>query len=197
MGSFIIILWVASESIYNVYCYLITVGIGAQIGANFGSSRAFDNAKKEELNRLGVTKEMLEMAEDSGVALEQATEGLKAIRASYETQQQFSRRLDSDAEKLYDQAMDAMSASDEGKARDFLAERLNVQEKLKKALLACAEERKRVDIQERNVAALGEKAMEIDSLLRRGVGAKALQDTSFSLPDEDPLLRKFRDNGIN
>mmetsp|Transcript_34487 Transcript_34487/g.63733 ORF Transcript_34487/g.63733 Transcript_34487/m.63733 type:complete len:152 (-) Transcript_34487:221-676(-) len=151
------------------------------------------------MRRMGITKEMLEMAEDCGVALEQAMEGLKATRDSFETQQAFARRLDSDANKLYEQAKTAMAASDEEKARVLLTERQGVQEKLKRTLVTCAEARKRLEQQEENVAALEGRAMEVESLLRRGVGAKALENSSnqFSLSDEDPVLKKFRDLGID
>jgi len=49
-----------------------------------------------------------------------------------------------------------------------------------------------------NVDALEQRAMEIESLLARTIGAKALKDSSsqFSLSQEDPLLQKFRDMGI-
>jgi hypothetical protein len=52
---------------------------------------------------------------------------------------------------------------------------------------------------ERNVQILEERAMEVESLLRRSVGAKTMQDVmgdQFALEDEDPLLKKFRDAGI-
>ena len=73
-----------------------------------------------------------------------------------------------------------------------------VQEKLKKVLLTCADEQKRLSKMRSNVDALEQRAMEIESLLARTIGAKALNDSSsqFSLSQEDPLLQKFRDMGI-
>mmetsp|Transcript_24319 Transcript_24319/g.49252 ORF Transcript_24319/g.49252 Transcript_24319/m.49252 type:complete len:279 (-) Transcript_24319:121-957(-) len=170
---------------------------GAQIGANFGSARAFDKAKKDEMEQMGITEDMLKMAEESGAALDRAMEGLNATRDSYKTQQALARRLDSDSDRLYEQAKEALAASNEERAKDLLMERQNMQERLKKALLMCAEERKRVEVQQKNVAALEERAMEIEALLRRGVGAKSLQDSSLSLSSEDPLLQKFKDMGID
>ena len=39
---------------------------------------------------------------------------------------------------------------------------------------------------------------EMESLMKRNIGAKALMDSSeFSLAAEDPLLQKFRDMGID
>ena len=54
---------------------------------------------------------------------------------------------------------------------------------------------------ESNVAALERRAMEVEALLRRTMGAKTLVDTSganaLSLSTDDPLLQKFRDLGID
>uniref|UniRef100_A0A7S4JG19 Uncharacterized protein n=1 Tax=Odontella aurita TaxID=265563 RepID=A0A7S4JG19_9STRA len=191
-----------SSGIYHSETFVVaSLGalFGAQIGANVGSSRAFDKAKEDEMKRLGVTKEMLEMAEDCGVALERAMEGLKATQDSYETQRAFARRLDSDSDRLYEKAKAAMTASEEEKARALLTERQGMQEKLKKALMSCASARKMLEQQEENVAALEARAMEVEALLQRGVGAKAMQESSdqFSLSDEDPLVKKFRDLDID
>lgn len=174
---------------------------GAQMGASVGSARAFDEAKKEEMKRMGVTPEMLVMAQEVGVALERAMEGMKATKNSLDTQQSFARRLEADSEDLYDKAKTAIESGDEENARSLLMRRQTVQERLKKALLACASEKKRLETMEQNVAAIEDRAREMESLLSRSVGAKALQDSStateFSLSDEDPLLQKFRDMGID
>ena len=52
---------------------------------------------------------------------------------------------------------------------------------------------------EENAAGLERRAMEIEALMQRTVGASAMQnvDSSFSLADSDPLLRKFKDLGID
>jgi hypothetical protein len=72
--------------------------------------------------------------------------------------------------------------------------------------MQCAEEKKRLEKMEQNVKAIERRAMEVDSLLRRTVGAKAIQETaatdsmvgiSFSLTAEAPLTQKFRDLGID
>mmetsp|Transcript_7243 Transcript_7243/g.10236 ORF Transcript_7243/g.10236 Transcript_7243/m.10236 type:complete len:258 (-) Transcript_7243:2656-3429(-) len=173
---------------------------GAQMGANMGSVRAVDRARKEEMEKMGITPDMLEAAEEIGAALERSMEGLTASRDSLETQQRFARRLDMDSNNLYEKAKAAMAASNEDEARKWLMEREMIQGKLKKALLNCAEEKKRLGMMERNVEALEQRALEVDSLLRRSVGAKTLQDTTtgqLSLSDEDPLLQKFKDIGIN
>lgn len=172
---------------------------GASIGANMGSKRALDRARKEEMERMGVTEDMLKMAEDVGADLERGIDGLKATRNSLETQQSFARRLSSNEEDLYEKAKAALDRGDEEQAKKYLFDRQQLQQKLKKVLLACAEDKKRLETMERNVQILEERAMEVEALLRRSVGAKTTQDTmgsQFSLPDEDPLLKKFRDAGL-
>ena len=168
---------------------------GASIGSSLGSSRAIDKAKKEELDRMGITEEMLDSAREMGIALERGVEGLKATQDSLLTQQRFAARLEEDAEKVYDQAKEALGNSDEDRAKDLLLKRVDIQEKLKKTLINCAEEKKRLAKMEENVRAIEERAVEMETLMKRNIGAKALMDSSsqFSLADEDPLLQKFRD----
>ena len=173
---------------------------GAQIGASMGSRKAFDNEKQKEMERMGISQDMLKMAEEVGVALEQAIDGLKVTRGSLETQQAFARRLDQQQKQLYEQAKAALEDGQEDRARDLLMERKGIEEKLKKTLVACAEDRRRLDKMESNVLALEERAMEVERMLKRSVGATSLQGSSmdaFSLQSEDPLLQKFKDMGID
>ena len=181
---------------------------GAQIGANMGAKNAIQRARKEELERLGITQEMLDTARDVGVALQQSMDGLKATKASLETQQSLARRLDRDATEMYDKAKDAMSSNDEDKAREFLFKRTQIQDKLKSVLVQCAQEKKRLETMEENVRVIESRALEVEALLQRTVGAKARLDSSnkamddailsdLSLSKEDPLLQKFRDIGID
>ncbi len=172
---------------------------GASLGTALGENRAIDKARKEELDRMGVTEEMLESAREMGLALERGMEGLKATQDSLSTQQRFAARLDSDAERIYDEAKKALEDGDELKAKDLLVKRLDVQEKLKKTLVGCAEEKKRLEKMEENVRAIEERAIAMETLMKRSIGAKALMDSSdqFSLAAEDPLLQKFKDMGID
>lgn len=173
---------------------------GSQIGANIGAKNALNKARQEEMERLGITQEMLDSAEQVGIALEQATEGIRATQASLETQRSFARRLERDANELYEKAKIAMAAGKEDEARRYLLARNDDQDKLKKVLKLCVEEKERLEKMQQNVAAIEKRALEIESLLQRSVGAKARQSTAFedlSLSAEDPLLQKFRDLGID
>jgi phage shock protein A len=100
---------------------------------------------------------------------------------------------------LYEKAKEAMVSGNEDHARKLLLERTSVQEKLKKTLKLCAEEKKRLEQMQGNILALEERGREIERLLSRAVGAKAVQNTNnigLSLSMGDPLLQKFRDAGL-
>jgi len=207
---------------------------GASVGSNFGARSAVDKAKKEELNRMGITEDMLTAAREIGSALENANEGLKATQDSLTTQQEFARRLDADAERVYNRAKMALSDKDEDEAKDLLYQRQKINEKLMKSLESCKQEKvstklkyklslcnaplyvhfiiiivikiistlqKRLAQMEDNVRSIEERSIEIESLLRRSIGAKSLQESSDQLllqddDFEDPLLKKFKDMGI-
>ncbi|KAL7466528.1 hypothetical protein ACHAXS_006833, partial [Conticribra weissflogii] len=151
---------------------------GAQIGSSLGAARIVDKARVEEMKRKGITPEMLEMAENVGVALEQAVDGLRATQESVETSQRLAKTLDRQSESLYERATNAIKSGDEETARKLLMERESVKEKLVKILKSIAEDRKRVSVMESNVDALETRALEIESLLRRSVGASSIQDTA-------------------
>jgi phage shock protein A len=178
---------------------------GANIGANLGVKSSLDKARKEEMERMGITQEMLDAAEDVGQALQQSMQGMDATKESLSTQQALARRIDQEATDLYERAKEAMAAGDEEKARILLLRRTNTQDKLKIVLKGCADEKKRLEIMEQNVTVLQQRAMEVEAMLSRTVGAKARQDSAstvndfeiFSVRDNDPLLQKFKDLGID
>lgn len=177
---------------------------GAQIGAGFGANNAIDRARKEEMQRLGVTEEMLATAQECGLALERSNEGLQATQDSLRTQQSLARMLDKDAADIYERARKALEDGNEERAKQLLFQRSQTQDKLKGVLLQCAEAKKRLEQMEDNVAAIERRAKEVEALLQRTVAAKSSQDITtsdlpsvdFALSTEDPLLKKFRDAGI-
>mmetsp|Transcript_28774 Transcript_28774/g.52062 ORF Transcript_28774/g.52062 Transcript_28774/m.52062 type:complete len:300 (-) Transcript_28774:90-989(-) len=172
---------------------------GASIGSRFGASSQLDKARQDEMKRKGLNPEMLDQATEIGVALKQAVEGLQATQESVGTSQRLAKLLDQQEKSLYERAKSAISTGDEEVARKSLLERESVKEKLLKSLKSLAEDRKRLTILESNVEALETRGLEIESLLRRSVGAASMQDSAgmgFSLEPEDPLLKKFRDLGM-
>jgi phage shock protein A len=153
----------------------------------------------DEMKRKGITPDMLDMANEVGVALKQSMEGLRATQDSVETSQRLAKTLDNQSESIYERAKNAIESGDEELARKLLMERESVKEKLVKVLKALAEDRKRLLIMQSNVEALEARGLEIESLLRRSVGTSALKDSSinnFALEPEDPLLQRFRDLGM-
>ena len=173
---------------------------GAQLGAKFGAKNAVDRARQEEMERLGISQDVLDAAQEIGFALEQSMEGIQASRTSLETQQSFARRLNQNMEETYDNAKRELAAGNEEEARKYLMKKQRLEDKLKTTLKACADEKNRYKQMEQNIASLEERAMEMESLLRRTVGAKTLQSSAMqqlSLSSEDPLLQKFRDIGID
>jgi transcriptional regulator with XRE-family HTH domain len=189
-----------SNIVHFLFVLLLGALFGASIGANIGARKAESDARKAEMERIGLSQDMLDMAQDIGLALQDSMEGIQAVQNSLETQQKMAKILDSDSAKLYEQAKAALDRPDEELARTILLKRANVQEKLKKGLISCAEEKKRLQKMEENIAELERRALEVDALLRRSVSAKCLQDSSqlgLSLRMEDPLLQKFKEIGIN
>ncbi len=173
---------------------------GAQLGAQFGAKNAFDRARQEEMERLGITQDMLDAAQEIGLALEQSMEGLKASRNSLDTLQHVARRLEQSMEETYEKARGEIAAGNEGEARNFLMEKQRVQEKLVATLKACAEEKSRYTQLERNVGVLEERANDMETLLRRTVGAKTFQSAALqqlSVREGDLLMQRFRDIGID
>jgi len=66
--------------------------------------------------------------------------------------------------------------------------------------LNCAEEKKRLTKMQDNVRAIEARAIEMESLLKRSIGAKTLMDApdlGLSLTMGDPLIQKFHDIGID
>lgn len=173
---------------------------GASIGSSIGAKNAVDRARQEEMAKLGIDSSMLEAAQEVAEALERANEGLTTVQDSLSSLQRFAKRLDGESNMLMESAKSAVATGDEEKARNILLERQATLDKLKKTLKDCVEMKNRLETMERNVAVLETKALEIETLLQRTVGAKAIQDVNnlgLSLNDEDPLLRKFRDLGID
>lgn len=80
---------------------------GAQIGASFGAASQLEKARKQELERKGLTPEMLEQANEIGMALQQAVEGLRATQDSVDTSQRLAKALDKQQDSIYDKAKTA------------------------------------------------------------------------------------------
>lgn len=151
------------------------------------------------MKRKGLTPDMLDQATEIGITLKQAVEGLRATQESVDTSTRLAKNLDGQEKAIYEKAKAAIQSGDEEGARKLLLEREAVKEKLLKYLKSVTEERRRLTMMESNVEALETRALEVESLMRRSVGAASVQngaDLGLSLDREDPLLKKFRDLGM-
>lgn len=179
---------------------------GASIGANVGAKRSMEQGRRQEMERLGISQEMVDMAQEVSISLQRAMEGSKASQDSLRIQQSLAQRFEAEVQELQEGAKRAIIQGDEERAREILLRKKYKMDRWKEILLKCAEEKERVERMKENVEALEQRAIEVDALIRRSVSAKALQDTSNSrvlLEDttadfpstsfEDPLLRKFRE----
>ena len=117
---------------------------GASVGSTFGAQNAVNRARQEEMKRLGLSQDMLDSAEQVGLALEQCMQGLQQVQESLQTQQRLARRLDADVEELYDKAKMAMADNNEEAARKYLLERERVRDRLKEVLNNCVTAKQQV-----------------------------------------------------
>src|SRR5210317_919729 len=77
---------------------------GAQIGSQIGTAQTVNKARMEEMERKGITPEMLEQATEIGKILEQAVEGLRATQESVDTSQRLAKTLDQQSDSIYERA---------------------------------------------------------------------------------------------
>jgi hypothetical protein len=180
--------------------------LGASVGANVGKKRSMEESRRQEMERLGITQDMVDMAQDISMNWQRAKEGCNASHDSLRAQQSLAQRLEVEVQELQEEAKKSVVQGDEDRARTILLRKKQKMERWKEVLLKCAEEKERVDRMEENIQILEQRAREVDALIRRSISAKALQNTSnakFLLDEsadefssssfEDPLLRKFRE----
>jgi hypothetical protein len=170
---------------------------GASVGANMGAKNSYTRAKQEELQKMGLSNEILEMARDVAQSLDTSERALESCQDSLQTLQKLARTQDQRCTTLYDKAKELLASNDEEAARAKLLERTQIQEKTKDTLLKCVNEKKRVEQMKDNIEKLEERAAEIQALVSRTVSAKTTSSINdLSLSRQDPLLDKFRDAGI-
>lgn len=176
---------------------------GASIGANVGSSKRTEQSQRREMERMGITQDMVDMAQELSSNLQRAMEGYNASQDSLRILQSLARRLEEDVQQLQEEAKTSLVQGDDDRARTILVRKKQIMDRWKEALLTCAEENDRLDRMKQNVLALEQRAIEVDALLRRSISAKALLQDSTSTTNlndnlssdsfQDPLLRKFRE----
>ena len=126
---------------------------------------------------MGVTEEMLQTVREMGIALERGVEGSQATHDALRTQQGFIKRL----ERVCEDVKRALGDGNEERAKDVLFQKSEIEDKMKKTMMNCVEEKGRLNKMEENMRDLGERAIEFESLLKRNVGAKAFMDSSVMI----------------
>jgi hypothetical protein len=180
--------------------------LGASVGANVGKKRSTEESRRKEMERLGITQDMVDSAQEISVNWQRAKEAHNASQDSLRAQQSLAQRLEVEVQELQEEAKKSVVQGDEDRARTLLLRKKQKMDRWKEILVKCAEEKERVDRMEQNIQILEQRAREVDALIRRSISAKALQNTSnakFLLDEsvdefssssfEDPLLRKFRE----
>jgi hypothetical protein len=180
--------------------------LGASVGANVGKKRSTEESRRKEMERLGITQDMVDSAQEISVNWQRAKEAYNASQDSLRAQQSLAQRLEVEVQELQEEAKKSVVQGDEDRARTLLLRKKQKMDRWKEILVKCAEEKERVDRMEQNIQILEQRAREVDALIRRSISAKALQNTSnakFLLDEsvdefssssfEDPLLRKFRE----
>jgi len=180
--------------------------LGASVGANVGKKRSTEESRRKEMERLGITQDMVDSAQEISVNWQRAKEAHNASQDSLRAQQSLAQRLEVEVQELQEEAKKSVVQGDEDRARTLLLRKKQKMDRWKEILVKCSEEKERVDRMEQNIQILEQRAREVDALIRRSISAKALQNTSnakFLLDEsvdefssssfEDPLLRKFRE----
>jgi hypothetical protein len=170
---------------------------GAQLGARLGAQKAMDRAREAELQRLGITNDMLEAAKEIGFALEQSAQSLIACQKSIESQQEYVRILEQNMESTTEKAKLEIMNGNEEKARLLLMEKQQMKDKMMKALKACVEEKNRQRQLEMSIATLEKRALETEAEMREIVAVTTVNEIGSSPSNDDPLLKRFQDLGID
>jgi hypothetical protein len=139
----------------------------------------------------------------------QAEQSLELVRSAESSQRNLLSTLEGAMDDSYQAAQRALRGGDEAGARALLVERQALKAKVVAAEAEIAEASRRVVTMQQSVAALAERAGEIESVISRavvanskgggtgsGVVADGLGFGGMGAADEkldDPLLRKFKE----
>lgn len=174
---------------------------GAQLGGSFGAGAQQKQAEKAALESMGVSPEMLALANAAGKELGDAQEGLSLVRDARESQRRVVETYERRAAEAMADATSAVAAGDDGRARKALTERNAARAKLPAAETSLLASDGRMRTMQANVAALEERALEVEALLKQSMAAVASGKAASALggmaaladvPVRDPLLEKFK-----
>eukprot|EP00934_Nitzschia_sp_Nitz4_P006672 Nitzschia sp. Nitz4//scaffold121_size67750//40517//41394//NITZ4_006070-RA/size67750-augustus-gene-0.129-mRNA-1//-1//CDS//3329534357//6662//frame0 len=177
----------------------VGVLLGAQLGKSYGELNRQAGKEQEEQNSAGQSTTTLEARE----ALNNARSALHAIQTSLQVQREYALRLESDMAELVAKAREAILSGNDEEAQFFLLEKNTIRDKLDGVLKHCCQEDERAIIVQQQIRQLEAEVIERENdNIKRSMNANESTtgdiagDTANSTI-EDPLLKKFRDIGIN
>lgn len=172
---------------------------GAQLGSSAGTNARAKREQEEQMDRMGLTKEVLEAAQLVAAELAEAEQSLGLVQEAERSQAALVQRLDETMQDMYASAQKALQADDEDGARDILTQRQGVRAKKEAAELELREASKRVAIMQTSVTELAGRATQVEQMMSRSVASRSeINSGSASQPRTasqiyDPLEEKFRD----
>jgi len=180
---------------------------GAIFGSQIGSNMASRKAATEQLERMGLSRDMIKGAQELMEELQTMEKGAQEVRDAYQNQAQRALQLEQDAEKFYEKAKAAVEAGDDDTAREMLEKRKRAQADLEKQIEQVKLARSRRDQMDGAVEAMARRANEYEQLMKRSMDASAVanaieqgDDDSIKMwlegnpaePPPDSLEAKFR-----
>jgi len=192
---------------------------GAQIGGAVGANNRAKREARERLDRMGISKDILQAAEQVAVNLQDAEErcgcpkyslhvhgihspristlagSLSIVRSAEESQQALLTTLEASSQGAYAAAEEALRNGDEAAARARLEERQQLNQKISAATIELASASERVLTMQASVVRLSEQASNIEALVSRAVTSSTTAGgtSSATLELEDPLLRRIEE----
>jgi len=168
---------------------------GAQIGGAMGANNRAKREQSEALESLGLSKDMMALAQQTAAELQEAEASLAIVRSAESSQRNLVSTFDRAMEEAYTAAAAKLRSGDEAAARQLLEQRQAAKAKKAVAEAELADAAQRVAAMQANVAALAQRASEIEQRISRRVVSSRPSgaEPMFDAPPMDPLEKRFRD----
>lgn len=174
---------------------------GASLGSGFGANARQKREQAEELERMGLSEDMMKLAQQTAQDLAEAESALSMVQEAENSQAALVKRYDDAMSEAYKAAEDALSSGDEDSARRFLVEKNEHKTRKEAAELDLLEAKKRVSTMRSSVTQLAERTAQVEQMMSSIVADKKMKSIASrsdagvvdTFTVEDPLERKFRD----
>ncbi|GHP04121.1 hypothetical protein PPROV_000287500 [Pycnococcus provasolii] len=186
--------------------------LGSQIGGSMGANKKFNrqvqDAEENELRRMGVTREQVEQAQELANDLADAEDAARVLALDADRLNTDVNNLKLIADQAYADAEEAVKTGDDDAARSHLGRRAEANRRLQGMESDADDARRRADQARRGVDQLAEAvriferqimAQKADAAQERIRSATEKASGITMQPDEeeDPLLKKFRERGMD